>query len=198
MMPPEKSRADSSTVGQKRRSERVKALISKPTDNGAVRRHQTGPTVRRLHRELLASVAAALFLLAVLPRAALAGPLVPAQGSTSPANGDLNPYGLAVVPNGFPGGVLEPGQLLVSNFNNSAADGDVQGQGSTIVAINPNNAQQFGVFFQGTPPIGFSNALQIARAGFVFAGSVFTNSSGTDPMDGGLLVLNSDGKLVRG
>jgi hypothetical protein len=40
--------------------------------------------------------------------------------STVPANGDLNPYGVAFVPPGFPaGGPLKPGDVLVSNFNNS-------------------------------------------------------------------------------
>ena len=49
--------------------------------------------------------------------------------STVPANGDVNPYGVAFVPNGFPtGGPLEPGDVLVSNFNNSA---NLQGTGTT-------------------------------------------------------------------
>lgn len=126
----------------------------------------------------------------------MSGPFVPAQGSTSPSNGDLNPYGLAVVPNGFPMGTLTPGQLLVSNFNNSLADGSVQGEGSTIVTIDPNTGQQVGLFFQGTPPIGFTNALAIAKAGFVFAGSVTTASAGAPAANGGLLVIDSSGKLV--
>ena len=38
--------------------------------------------------------------------------------TTVPANGDLNPYGVAFVPPGFPsGGTLSPGDILVSNFN---------------------------------------------------------------------------------
>jgi hypothetical protein len=45
--------------------------------------------------------------------------------STIPANGDLNPHGVALVPPGFPaGGPLIPGDVLVSNFNNS---GNLQG-----------------------------------------------------------------------
>jgi hypothetical protein len=39
--------------------------------------------------------------------------------STVPFNGDLNPYGVAFVPNGFPSaGPLHVGDILVSNFNN--------------------------------------------------------------------------------
>ncbi|MGD0044852.1 MAG: TIGR03118 family protein, partial [Isosphaeraceae bacterium] len=41
--------------------------------------------------------------------------------TTVPANGDLNPYGVAFVPPGFPtGGKLSPGDILVSNFNASS------------------------------------------------------------------------------
>jgi hypothetical protein len=140
----------------------------------------------------------ALAFLSVVPaRQAAAKPLfLPAQGSTSPANGDLNPYGLAVVPNGFPSGALRPGQLLVSNFNNSAADGNVQGEGSTIVTMDRGTAQQLGVFFQGTAPIGFTNALGIVKEGFVFAGSVFTTAANSPGQNGGLLVIDHLGHLV--
>jgi hypothetical protein len=127
-------------------------------------------------------------------------PFIPAQGSTSPSNGDLNPYGLAVVPKGFPS-TVHPGQLLVANFNDALpAPGGTQGDGSTIVIINPATAQQTGVFFQGKlqapralkgQPPGFTNALGIVKAGFVFAGSVTSNAQ-----SGGLLVIDSTGKLV--
>jgi len=125
-------------------------------------------------------------------------PLLPVQASTSPSNGDLNPYGLAVVPSGFPkGGSVASGQLLVSNFNNSSEDGNLQGQGTTIVTMDPATGIQTGVFYQGSAPIGFSNALAVARAGFVFAGSVFTTTpDASDPTAGPRLVLDSNGKLV--
>jgi hypothetical protein len=149
------------------------------------------------HRALMIGLGALAFVSVASAREAAAKPpFLPAQGSTSPENGDLNPYGLAVVPHGFPAGTLQPGQLLVSNFNNSAADGNVQGEGSTIVTMDPNTAQQVGVFFQGTPPIGFTNALGIVKAGFVFAGSVFTTSAGSPAQNGGLLVIDQHGHLV--
>jgi hypothetical protein len=129
-------------------------------------------------------------------RASASVPFLPAQGSTSPSNGDLNPYGLTVIPGGFPAGAVSPGQLLVSNFNNSAADGNVQGQGSTIVTINPANGQQVGLFFEGSGPIGFTNALVAVSQGFVFAGSVFTTTSNPSAQNGGLMVLNAKGNLV--
>src|ERR1700722_15633932 len=67
------------------------------------------------------------------------------NASTTPSNGDGNPYGVAFVPHGVAsGGKLHAGDILVSNFNNG--DGK-QGTGSTIVEIAPNGAQT--LFFQG-------------------------------------------------
>src|SRR5947209_6066469 len=52
--------------------------------------------------------------------------------STVPHNGDVNPYGTVVVPRSV--GQLVSGDVLVSNFNNSA---NLQGTGTTIVQISP-------------------------------------------------------------
>jgi hypothetical protein len=134
----------------------------------------------------------------VLPLAgavAAAGPVVPLQVSTSPSNGDLNPYGLINVPSGFPAGSIRTGQLLVSNFNNSK---NVQGKGTTIIAVDPSSGKS-SLFFKGRAgiPLGFSNALTIAQAGFVFAGSVPTSDpAGTMAEPGALLVLDNYGNLV--
>jgi hypothetical protein len=67
------------------------------------------------------------------------GPFLPRQiiSSTIPANGDLNPYGVVFVPEGFPGGQLTPGDVLVSNFNNRA---NLQGRGTTIIRLTPNGS----------------------------------------------------------
>jgi hypothetical protein len=51
--------------------------------------------------------------------------------STIPANGNLNPYGVAFVPKGFAkGGPLKTGDILVSNFN---ASSNLQGTGSRLL-----------------------------------------------------------------
>jgi DNA-binding beta-propeller fold protein YncE len=146
-------------------------------------------------------ISAAILLVAAGGTAAAAPmnnvPFLPAQGSTAPANGDLNPYGLALVPHLFPsGGIIHGGQLLVSNFNNSMADGNLQGEGRTIVIIDPDTAQQVGLFFQGAHNIGFTNALTVLRAGFVLGGSVFTENSTSAAKPGGLLVFDRNGNLV--
>jgi hypothetical protein len=53
--------------------------------------------------------------------------------STVPSNGDVNPYGVAFVPPGFPSdGTIHPGDVLVSNFN---ASSNLQGSGTTIVDV---------------------------------------------------------------
>jgi sugar lactone lactonase YvrE len=99
--------------------------------------------------------------------------------STIPANGDLNPYGVAFVPQGFPtGGVLQPGDVLVSNFNNS---GNQQGTGSTIVAIAPNGSES--LFFKDSTPSGLTTALGVLKSGFVIVGNLPAT-------------YNSNGKLV--
>ena len=90
--------------------------------------------------------------------------------STIPANGDLNPYGVAFVPRGFPsGGPLMPGDILVSNFNSSST---VQGTGTTIVTVMPEvvtPSMQASIFFTSTP-IGLTTALGVLQRGFVVQG----------------------------
>src|SRR5260370_19046935 len=57
--------------------------------------------------------------------------------STVPGNGDVNPYGVAFVPPGFPGGgLLRPGDILLSNFNDKAND---QGTCTTTGYVAPNH-----------------------------------------------------------
>ena len=140
-------------------------------------------------------VATGAFLALLLPGRPVhaGGPFLPLQVSTSPSNGDLNPYGLAFVPRDFPsGGGLRPGEMLISNFN----DTSLQGRGSTIITIDPSSGKT-GLFFQGTPPIGFSNALGLVKAGLIFAGSVSTtDGTSATAKSGGLYVLDARGRIV--
>src|SRR5690348_5285098 len=85
------------------------------------------------------------------------------SASTIPAIGDVNPYGVAFVPPAFPtGGSATPGNILVSNFNNSQ---NLQGTGTTIVDIPPGGPVQ--PFFQGPAGLGLTTALNILQKGFV-------------------------------
>jgi hypothetical protein len=118
-------------------------------------------------------------------------PFLPLQVSTVPSSGDTTPYGLAVVPHDFPDdGILSPGELLVSNFNSATT----AGQGSSIITIDPRSGKT-GLFFQGNSPIGFTLALTIARAGWVFAGSLPTSGGTAEP--GPLDIFDAKGHLVE-
>ncbi|MBN3788440.1 hypothetical protein G3N94_16265 [Burkholderia sp. Ac-20353] len=109
-----------------------------------------------------------------------------------PANGDENPYGIAFVPRGVPTwGALKPGDVVVSNFNNSS---NVQGTGTTIVKLSPGNTPT--PFFHGSN-LGLTTALTVLRNGFVLVGNLPTTKNGTminGP--GSLLVINPQGGLV--
>ena len=115
--------------------------------------------------------------------------------STVPSNGDVNPYGVVFVDDDFPigSGPLQHGDILISNFNNSA---NLQGTGTTIVDISKARGQT--LFFQGVAPLGLTTALGTLRAGFVVVGNGPT-SDGTSSTatPGSLLVINNQGKLVQ-
>src|SRR5580658_11261004 len=115
--------------------------------------------------------------------------------STVPANGDVNPYGVAFVPNNFQtgSGPLHHGDILVSNFNNAA---NLQGTGTTIMDVPSNNMPT--VFFQGTAPLGLTTALGTLQYGFVVVGNgPTTDGSSATAQPGSLLVINNTGTLVQ-
>ena len=124
------------------------------------------------------------------------------SASTIPANGDLNPYGVAFVPSGFPaGGMVNPGNILVSNFNGSA---NFQGTGTTIVDITPgppsNPSGSAQVFFQGAPGLGLTTALNVLKAGFVLVGNFPTTGSACpNPpgTPGSILIIDKTGNQVN-
>ena len=97
-------------------------------------------------------------------------PPPPSTVSTVPGNGDVNPYGVAFVPAGFPpDGTTETNDILVSNFNNAQ---NLQGTGTTIVKVAPNG--QAPLFVQGKAPLGLTAAWGVVEAGFIFVGNMPT------------------------
>ncbi len=118
--------------------------------------------------------------------------------STIPANGDVNPYGVAFVPEGFPGGgAIKAGDVLVSNFNNSM---NVQGTGTTIVSVSPNGPLAVpgnaNTFFTSALP-GLSTALGALRGGFVVVGNVPTTGGAFPVFQGALQVIDRNGNWVQ-
>ena len=128
------------------------------------------------------------------------GPLntVTPIASTIPQNGDVNPYGVAVVPRS--NGDLRQGNVLVSNFNNS---GNIQGTGSTIVQVTPGGRQslfaKIGNLGRSCPGgVGLTTALVALRNGWVIVGSLPTQQMNGNTVISGsgcLIVLDSRGKV---
>ena len=124
------------------------------------------------------------------------GPLntISTLASTVPANGDVNPYGVAVVPSST--GNLHLGNVLVSNFNDKA---NVQGTGTTIVQVTPDGqVSQFakiGNLGSACPGgVGLTTALSVLPSGWVIVGSLPTKK-GSVSGAGCLIVLDSSGTV---
>jgi hypothetical protein len=169
---------------------------------GRIMQHETAVT---LNNQITRIVWAGIMLFAVfseMPRAG-AEAFLPDQltiFSTVPPNGDLNPYGVAFVPQSFQSGngPLRPGQVLVSNFNNSM---NLQGTGTTIVRVSSTGTPF--VFFAGPPHpggstgLGLTTALAVLQRGFVIVGNLpSTDGTSSTAMPGSLLVINNQGHLV--
>jgi hypothetical protein len=119
--------------------------------------------------------------------------------NTVPPNGDVNPYGVAVVPTTI--GKLVQGKVLVSNFNNS---NNLQGTGTTIVQVGAgaSGLSPFAHIKPGQVPcpggIGLTTALVALRSGWVIVGSLPTTDGMSDTAQAGcLIVVNSAGQAVE-
>jgi len=112
--------------------------------------------------------------------------------STVPSNGDVNPYGVAFVPAGFPtGGLLNPGDILVSTYNNNQ---NLQGTGTTIVDFRDG---QQSLFFQAPAGSGLSTGLAVLKDGFVLVGNMPTADGTSNTVQpGSLIAINSAGQVV--
>ncbi len=179
----------------------------------------TTPSValRRVHRSTPKSGVSALLLgvLASLLACAVLSPgsapafdhpfigqfsTITSLGSTVPANGDENPYGIVNVPRSV--GSLVRGDLLISNFNNSE---NLQGTGTTIVQMTPSGSQSlFAQINPATLPgpcpggVGLTTALAVLPDGFVVVGSLpTTNGMAPTAQAGCLIVLDSTGHVVQ-
>jgi len=124
--------------------------------------------------------------------------------STVPGNGDVNPYGVAVVPRTT--GHLVQGDVLVSNFNNKITTANPTGQqglGTTIMQVSPTGGvTQFAGLngpVAGCPGggVGFTTALVVLRSGWVIVGSLPTTDGTASTLGepGCLIVLDSRGHV---
>jgi len=119
-------------------------------------------------------------------------------GSTVPANGDVNPYGTALV--GTSEGSLVKGNVLISNFNNVK---NLQGTGTTIVQVSPQGklsvfAKINAAALPGKCPggVGLTTALEILPGGWVVVGSLPTkDGTAATAKAGCLIVLDNQGHV---
>jgi sugar lactone lactonase YvrE len=160
-----------------------------------------------IRRRTLVATAIAAFIAAAVPSIAGAKQaflarfhatttLASAVPKSGTAMGDVNPYGVAVVPRTM--GSLTRGDVLVSNFNNAA---NQQGTGSSIVEISPSgNARVFAVVPRptGTNAVGLTTALVVLRSGYVIVGSLpAPGGTASAARAGALTILNSNGRVVE-
>jgi hypothetical protein len=120
-------------------------------------------------------------------------PFGPVTISTVPSNGDVNPYGVAFAPSTVPpGGVLQPGNILVSNYNNAQ---NLQGTGRTIIRIDQHG--QVSTFFTSPSYQGLTGALGILSNGLVLVGSLPTaDGTSATVQPGAILVIDQNGALI--
>jgi hypothetical protein len=119
--------------------------------------------------------------------------------STVPHSGDINPYGIVMLPTST--GKLVKGDLLISNFNDKAND---QGTGTTIVQISPRGKHTlFSTISATSLPrrcpggVGLTTALNVLPGGYVVVGSLpTTNGKSATARSGCLIVLDNQGKPV--
>jgi len=118
-------------------------------------------------------------------------------GSTTPANGDLNPY--AIWPVTETVGSVTAGDVLVDNFNNTSNN---QGTGTTIVDQHADGT--LSVFaslpatVSGCPGgVGLTTAMVQLKTGWVIVGSLPSTDGKIDTAGAGcLLILSPTGQVA--
>ncbi len=164
--------------------------------------------MKRMFSRLMAVIPAGALMLAIVTTSALASSgafisqfnHINKIASTVPANGDQNPYGVAVIQATV--GNLVQGNILVSNFNNAA---NLQGLGTTIDEISPKGkvslfASISAASLPGACPggVGLTTALVVLNQGWVIVGSLpTTDGTSATASAGCLIVLNQLGQVVE-
>jgi len=160
--------------------------------------HPRNAVLVRVASMVLALTCLASAVAAAESPAPLSSHTISVIASTVPLNGDVNPYGIFVVPDTV--GNLVKGNLLISNFN---AVSNKQGTGTTIMQISPGGGvSQFAQINASSLPgtctggIGLTTALVALRSGWVIVGSLpTTDGTAATAQAGCLLVLDPMGNV---
>jgi hypothetical protein len=120
-------------------------------------------------------------------------PLAPPTVSTIPSNGDVNPYGVFFVPKNAPtAGILKPGDILVSNFNNAQ---NLQGTGRTILRVDKaGNPSTY--FTSAAGSAGLTAALGVLSDGIVLIGNLPTADGTPATVQAGKLSVLLNGSFL--
>jgi sugar lactone lactonase YvrE len=152
-----------------------------------------------INSQVTAADKAAATVLKPAPGSFLAGKTtVTVLGSTTPANGDVNPY--AIWPVTQTAGTLKAGDVLVDNFNNNS---NYQGTGTTIVDVHPDGTTTVFADLSGAKSscpggVGLTTAMVQLKTGWVIVGSLPSkNGVTTTAGQGCLLVVSPGGKLAE-
>ena len=116
--------------------------------------------------------------------------------STIPANGDLNPYGVAFVPRGFQGdGALKPGDVLVLDPSTTPVTCRAPARPSSK---SRRTANSISLTYRSSD-LGLTTALGVLKGGFVLVGNTPMTTVGGTPtvQQGSLLILDRNGKPVE-
>jgi len=109
-----------------------------------------------------------------------------------------NPYGMFVVP--VTKGKLQKGHILITNWND--ANG-LFGQGHTITQLSPGGTNTAFATISPTPKhcgnigVGLTMALVVTSLGYVIVGSTPVNNANLIAERGCLIVLDSNGNIVK-
>jgi hypothetical protein len=120
-------------------------------------------------------------------------PLQPPVVSTVPGNGDVNPYGIVIVPKTISASTagLQAGDVLVSNFNNNQ---NLQGLGTTIIRVNAKGTTS--TFFTSAKT-GLTAAMGVLSNGVVLIGNLPTADGTLATVQPGMIqVLDRFGDLL--
>jgi hypothetical protein len=118
--------------------------------------------------------------------------------STVPANGDQNPYAIAIAP--VSAGKIQQGDVLIDNFNDH---NNLQGLGTTIVDYNPTTKRLslFAAIPRNLPQcpggVGLTTAMTMLKSGWVIVGSLPSQDGTTRTKGQGcLIVLDPQGNVA--
>jgi len=118
-------------------------------------------------------------------------------GSTTPVNGDINPYAIWPVTENT--GSVRAGDVLVDNFNNASNN---QGTGTTIVDVHPGGSlsvfAQIPQHLSGCPGgVGLTTAMVMLKTGWVIVGSLPSANGKIGTAGAGCLIeLSPEGRVA--